>query len=209
MFLGQFPYAIVHIPGDENRWGDLLSRWMTRPGGHIGVHAASVKYTEVLFAGSDKFSTTKVVRGVEVAAAEGGPTRDTAMGVASLDFEGLYRLEHHDRRVIWVPAGRDSLKKRLSVCAHQEGAGHRGVDATMARLERHCVWDRGKTLPHFTVGDYFLVARESRQGKHRKLMSTWTGPWRVANDDKENVDAVQHLVTAELREVHVLSLIHI
>ena len=88
------------------------------------------------------------------------------------------------------------------MCAHLEGAGHRGV-ATMARLERHCVWERGKTLPHFTVGDYVMVARVSRQGKHRKQMITWTGPWRVANDDKEHVYAVQHLVTAELRDVHV------
>ena len=84
-----------------------------------------------------------------------------------------------------------------------EGIGHRGVDATMAWFERHCVWDRGKTLPHFTAGDYVLVARVSTQGKHRKLMNTWTGPWRVANDDKEDVCAVQNLVTAELRDVHV------
>ena len=89
------------------------------------------------------------------------------------------------------------------MCAHLEEAGHRGVDATMARLERHCVWERGKTLPHFTVGDYVLVARVSTQGKHRKLMSTWTGPWRVAKDDKEHVYALQHLVTVELRDVHV------
>ena len=111
-------------------------------------------------------------------------------------------MEHHGHRVIWVPAGADSLKKRLLVCAHMEGTGHRGVDATMARLERHCVRDRGKTLPHFTVGNYVLVARVSRQGKYRKLMSTLTRPWRVAND-KEHVYAVQHLVTAELRDVHV------
>ena len=68
----------------------------------------------------------------------------------------------------WVPAGADSLKKRLLVCAHLEGTGHRGVYATMARLERHFVWDRGKTLPHFTAGDYVLVARVSRQSKRRK-----------------------------------------
>ena len=148
----------------------------------------------MLFAGSDKFPT-EVVHGVQAAAAEGG--RDTAMGVASLDSEGLYRVEHHGHRVIWVPTGDDSLEKRLLVCAHLEGIEHRGVDATMARLERHLVWDRGKTLPHFTVGDYVLVARVSTQGKHRKLMSTWTGPWRVANDDKEHVYVVQ------------LSLIHI
>ena len=50
-------------------------------------------------------------------------------------------MEYHGHRVIWVPAGADSLKKRLLVCAHLEAAGHRGVDATMARLERHCVWE--------------------------------------------------------------------
>ena len=75
------------------------------------------------------------------------------MGVASLGSEGLYRVEHHDHRVIWVPAGADSSKKRLLVCVHLEGTGHRGVDATMTRLERHRVWDRGKTLPHIMVGD--------------------------------------------------------
>ena len=69
--------------------------------------------------------------------------------MASLDSEGLYRVEHHGYRVIWVPAGADSLKKRLLVFAHLEGTGHRGVDATMGWLERHCVWDRGKTLPRF------------------------------------------------------------
>ena len=26
VFIGQFAYTIVHIPGDENCWGDLLSR---------------------------------------------------------------------------------------------------------------------------------------------------------------------------------------
>ena len=76
----------------------------------------------------------------------------------------------------------------------------------MARLERHCLWERGKTLPHFTVVDYVLLAPVSRQGKHRKLVSTWTGAWRVVDDDKVHVNAVQHLLTAELRDVHVVSM---
>ena len=65
---------------------------------------------EVLFAGSDKFPT-KVVRGVEAAAVEGGPTRGTAMGVASLDSERLCRVEQHGHHVIWMPAGADFLEK--------------------------------------------------------------------------------------------------
>ena len=79
------------------------------------------------------------MHGAQGTVAEGGPTRDAAMGVASRDSEGFYRMEHHGHRVIWVPASADSLKKRLLVCPLLEGTGHRGVDATMARLERHCV----------------------------------------------------------------------
>ena len=76
---------------------------------------ASVKYTEVLFAGSDKFPTNEVVHGVQTAAAEGDPTRDSAVGVASLDSEGLHLVEHRCHRVIWVLDRIDSLKTRLLV----------------------------------------------------------------------------------------------
>ena len=41
--------------GHRNCWGDLLSQWVTRLGGPVCMHP-SVKYTKVLFAGSDKFS---------------------------------------------------------------------------------------------------------------------------------------------------------
>ena len=75
------------------------------------------------------------------------------------------------------------------------------VDAD--RRHQRARGSRGKTLSYFTVVHYVLMARVSRQGKHRKLMSTWTEPWHIANDDKELVYAVQHLVTGELREVHV------
>ena len=94
-----------------------MLRWVTRSEGPVCAHA-SVKYTKMLFAGSETFLTKEVVRGVHEAAAEGGPTRDTAMGVALRDSDGLYRVEHHGPRVIRVPAGADSLKKRLLVCAH-------------------------------------------------------------------------------------------
>ena len=97
------------------------------------VHA-SVKYAEMLFTGSDNILTKEDVRGVQAAAAGDGPTLDTALGVATLDSEGLCRVEYHGHRVIWVPAEAESLKTRLLVCAHLKGAGHRGVGATMAGL---------------------------------------------------------------------------
>ena len=93
----------------------------------------------MLFAGSNKFPTENVVRGVQAAAAEGGPTCRTSLGVASMDSDERYRVEHHGHRVIWVPGGVDSLKNRLLVCAHLEWARHRRVDSTMAQFQRHCV----------------------------------------------------------------------
>ena len=72
---------------------------------------AGVKYTEVIYAGNDKFPTKEAVHGVQATAAEGGPTRDSAMGVVSVDSEGLYRVEHHGHHVIWVPSRADYLKK--------------------------------------------------------------------------------------------------
>ena len=66
MFVGQFPHTIVHIPGDENCWGGMLSRCATCPGGPVCAHA-SVKYAEMLLAGGDGFPTKEVVRGFEAA----------------------------------------------------------------------------------------------------------------------------------------------
>ena len=40
------------------------------------------------------------MRAVQAAAAGGRLTLDTALGVASLDSEGLYRVEYHDHRMI-------------------------------------------------------------------------------------------------------------
>ena len=48
-------------------------------------------------------------------------------------------MEYHGHRVTSVPVEAESLKKRLLVYAHVQGAGHRAVDATMARLEQLCV----------------------------------------------------------------------
>ena len=70
----------------------------------------------------------------------GGRT-DPRYGVGGgwLDSEGLYQVKYQGHRGIWVPAQAASLKKRHLVCAHLEGAGHRGVDATMTPLEWHSV----------------------------------------------------------------------
>ena len=114
-------------------------------------------------------------------------------------------IEGDDQGVQFSPIDEDRLQQLVVSLVHTQEELLAGVlQRVDADRRHHCARaSRGKRLPHFTVGDYVLVARVSRQGKHCKLMSTLTGPWRVANDDKEHVHAVQHLVTAELRDVYV------
>ena len=91
----------------------------------------------------------------------------------------------------------------------------RGIIDAQEQLQREAVERRGAVrerernlrsrgeLPHFTVGDFVLVARTRKAGRNAKLMSEWTGPWRVVSDDREHVYAVEHIVSGEVRDTHV------
>ena len=52
-------FPIVHVLGDDNCWGDLLSRWVTRSGGLVCVRV-SVKYTEVFSLGATSFQRRRL-----------------------------------------------------------------------------------------------------------------------------------------------------
>ena len=52
-------FPIVHVLGDDNCWGDLLSRWVTRSGSLLCVHA-SVKCTEVFSLGATRFQRRRL-----------------------------------------------------------------------------------------------------------------------------------------------------
>ena len=61
-------------------------------------------------------------------------------------------------------------------------------------------------LPKFAVGDFVLYARVRRQGVTPKLMSTWTGPWRVVGADHSHVYSVQDIVSGKVHTAYVARL---
>lgn len=71
------------------------------------------------------------------------------------------------------------------------------------RARSHARVSRGE-LPHFTVSDFVLVAWVRKSGPQAKLLSRWTRPWRVILDDREHVYTIQHLVSGETRDAHVV-----
>ncbi|CAM9130837.1 unnamed protein product, partial [Sphacelaria rigidula] len=46
---------------------------------------------------------------------------------------------------LWIPSYNEQLHMRLMICAHMRDAGHRGVAATLVRLQEFCVWQGMET----------------------------------------------------------------
>ena len=65
---------------------------------------------------------------------------ESAVGLAVLDDESLFRIHECGRHVLWIPHSDKQLQVRLMICAHMPDAGHRGVTATLVRSQEFCVW---------------------------------------------------------------------
>ena len=102
-------------------------------------------------------------------------------------------IERNDEDFQFSTIGKTRLRQLVVSLVDTQEKFRAGVLQRVDADRRHhpARGSRAKTLPHFTVGNYVLVARVSRQGKHRKPMSTWTQQWCVANDNKEHLYAVR------------------
>ena len=137
--LSQYSYAIEHIPGETNCWGDLLSRWVKVP--TVPVRSVAV-YSPCN--ADDSLPSVDVIRASQrkAVAHVGGDIRVFASpcGQATLAEDGLFRVRVGSRDVLWIPSDDKALQVRLMVCAHMRSAGHRGVAPTVFRLREYCVW---------------------------------------------------------------------
>ena len=118
--LPQYDYTTLHISGERNCLGDLLSRWVNVP--VVTVRAVAV------FAGSAPVETM--------------PSKDAIREVQQQGRAGLSvgwsRARLGDRDMLWIPEQAKEMQMRLMVCAHMKDAGHRRVVATSQRLQGYC-----------------------------------------------------------------------
>lgn len=68
--------------------------------------------------------------------------------------------------------------------------------------------ERKGSLPNFQVGDYVMVASVRKPGVLPKLVSTWTGPWRVpSRTGGKHGNGVEDIVTGQRKDVNVARMI--
>ena len=112
--IGQYRYTICHIPGDRNAWGDLLSRWVSVPA--LPVRAVAV------FGPCDQDDSMPVRQAQQKALATDGTevqSFESAVGLAVMDDEGLFRTHALGRHVLWIPDyGKTAATALDDLCAH-------------------------------------------------------------------------------------------
>ena len=112
--LGQYRYTICHILGGRNAWGDLLSRWVSVPA--LPVRAVAV------FSPCDQDGSMRpkaAVRQAKALATDGTEVQsyESAVVLAVLDDEGLFRIHASGRHVLWIPDSDKQVQVLDDLCA--------------------------------------------------------------------------------------------
>jgi hypothetical protein len=136
--LSSYRYKIEHVPGVENIWPDLLTRW--------AAPMARGRVSALMLA---PLSPTEDVDFVWPSAAEVRATQDKyvnslavtdsaeSQDLVQLNKDGLYRTSEGR---IWIPAECTDLQLRICVVGHTGLSGHRGTKTTVYHIRSMFYW---------------------------------------------------------------------
>ncbi|GMF28513.1 unnamed protein product [Phytophthora fragariaefolia] len=163
MSLTCFQYEIEHIRGEDNVWGDLLSRWGAPLDASRSARMhqlAIIDQVSPLQNSTFEWPTYEdIVRSQNTAL-----SRQVKSNIRWDDPRGAFTDK--DNRV-WIPDDATDLQQRLCVISHAGASGHRGVDASTSILSDTFVWDTLSTdmasLSEQSTG-YVLVLKDNMSG---------------------------------------------
>ncbi|KAJ8577220.1 hypothetical protein ON010_g1985 [Phytophthora cinnamomi] len=159
MSLTCFQYEIENIRGEDNVWGDLLSRWGAPLGASRSVRMrqlAIIDQVSPLQNSEFEWPTYEDIVRLQKAAL----SRQAKSNIRWDDSRGTFT--DNDNR-IWIPDDETDLQQRLCVISHAGASGYRGVDASTSILSDTFIWDTLSTdMASFVAGCIHCL---STQGK--------------------------------------------
>lgn len=132
--MSSFNYVIEHIPGDDNVWADMLSRWANHEFG--GLDASKISAKSALLAPispslDEAFEWPSPAELINVQPASSPGPEWTLQNCVWTNKKGE----------ILIPQSEHKLKIRILVAAHAGPAGHRASEATKNNLTGRFWWD--------------------------------------------------------------------
>ena len=130
-----FHYEIEYIPGLNNRFADLLSRWGC---GYRGIRKAAVcsvmiENTNQLLPNERNITWPDLKEISEIQ--KKARFTDIPVNISTGDWGVLY-----ENSKIWIPPDASEMKLKLILIAHCGTRGHRGVEATTMILCESFIW---------------------------------------------------------------------
>lgn len=136
MALSSFTYEIEHIRGEDNVWGDLLSRWGASSTSEITARMhrlAIIDQVSPLLDGAFEWPSYD-----EILREQTNALRKSVVSAIRYDAERKLFVNQEGR--VWIPSHSIDLQQRLCVIAHAGASGHRGVEASLKPLADMFVW---------------------------------------------------------------------
>lgn len=130
MKLGAFDYVIEHLPGEQNVWADMVTRWVasSQPGIEVknksGLKALLQAPIRLEKDDLDWPSQAKIVRIQRQFQSEVPPK--------ALRQDGVWKLED----ATWIPRMEKALKQKIMIAGHFGLSGHRGAQTTIATMKK-------------------------------------------------------------------------
>ncbi|KAE8886173.1 hypothetical protein PF003_g29779 [Phytophthora fragariae] len=134
-----FRYVIEHVPGDQNVWGDLLSRWGASGVGvadRESVRIARLAVVERVSPLQDpdfQLPSEAEIRSLR----QDVRARDPSLVPEEVTYDEARQLLIDDGNTVWIPEDATELQQRLCIVAHAGAGGHRGATTTATALASH------------------------------------------------------------------------
>ena len=134
MVLASFKYEIEFVSGEDNVWGDLLSRW-----GAPATTPATKKICQLVVV--DQVSPLQDPEFVwpswdEIASSQA----EHLVGHEGLERDSVSGCWKDRKDRVVIPDQALEIKKRLCIVSHAGAAGHRGMNATLKTLQEVFTW---------------------------------------------------------------------
>ena len=136
--LSAFRYVVVHLPGDQNVWTDMLTRWavnrvrkLSSPNTPRAKALMLAHINPGVYAKMD-WPNIEDIKEAHLTTKEAAPKTfvKTASGILN------------SRDVLWVPSTSRLLKLQIIIAAHTGHGGHRSAAVTTATMKEHIFWQK-------------------------------------------------------------------
>ena len=131
LLLSAFRYTVSHIPGPENCWADLLSRWAA-PFNQPSLSLPALLRAPVAPELDPDFHWPNLpaLRTSQQAALSDADRPETCSNDLFVYNDGA----------VWIPKDDTSLQPRICIIGHCGRGGHRGADTTYTNIKDHFRW---------------------------------------------------------------------